>query len=131
MNLLHKEGFTYFFDPAACATCGGRCCRGESGYIWVNRGEIDRIAAYLLMNPIDFIASSVRQVDNRLSLRERRAGEEAVCLFFDLRACKCRIYPVRPAQCREFPFWEHFRNNMEALVRECPGVRLFEPSPAS
>lgn len=124
MELLRKEGFAYSFDPAACADCGGRCCRGEAGYIWVNPGEIDRIAVFLGANPLDFMAGSVRQVDNRLSLKERWTGEEAVCLFFDLQARKCRIYPVRPAQCREFPFWDHFRDCPEELAGECPGIRF-------
>jgi uncharacterized protein len=124
MDLLRRKGYAYAFDPAACANCAGRCCRGESGYIWVNRGEIDRIIAFLGTNPVDFMAHSVRQVDNRLSLCERWTGEEAVCLFFDVQAHRCRIYPVRPAQCREFPFWPHFRECPEELARECPGVRL-------
>lgn len=124
MELLRKEGFAYSFDPAACADCGGRCCRGESGYIWVNPGEIDRIAVFLGTNPLDFMAGSVRQVDSRLSLKERWTGEEALCLFFDLQARKCRIYPVRPAQCREFPFWDYFRDCPEELAGECPGVRF-------
>ena len=124
MELTRKEGFAYAFDPAACASCTGRCCRGESGNIWVNRDEIDRIVAHLGTNLVDFMANSVRQVDSRLSLRERWTEEEAVCLFFDVLARTCRIYPVRPIQCREFPFWAHFRDCPEQLARECPGVRL-------
>ncbi|MHB8790104.1 MAG: YkgJ family cysteine cluster protein [Desulfobulbaceae bacterium] len=124
MELLRKKGFSYSFDPGACANCSGHCCRGESGYIWVNRGEIDRIAAYLGTNPIDFMAGSVRQVDRRLSLKERWTGDEALCIFFDERIRGCRIYPVRPTQCREFPFWNHFRSCPEELAADCPGVRL-------
>lgn len=123
MDLLRKEGFPYAFDPESCTSCAGRCCRGESGNIWVNRGEIDLIVAYLGTNLVDFMAGSVRQVDGRLSLRERWSGEEAICLFFDVRACRCAIYPVRPAQCRAFPFWDHFRGCPEELAKECPGVR--------
>ena len=124
MDLLRTEGFAYSFDPEACASCSGRCCRGESGNIWVNREEIDLIAAYLGTNLVDFMAGSVRQVDSRLSLRERWSGEEAICLFFDVQACRCGIYPARPAQCRAFPFWDHFRSCPAELARECPGVRL-------
>ena len=124
MELLRKKGFPYSFDPGACANCSGRCCRGESGYIWVNRGEIDRIVAYLGTNSLDFMAGSVRQVDRRLSLQERWIGEEALCLFFDLATRRCLIYPVRPTQCREFPFWDYFRSCPEELAADCPGVRL-------
>lgn len=124
MERIRKQGFAYSFDPAACASCAGRCCRGESGNIWVTGGEIDRMVAFLGSNRIDFVASSLRRTDNRLSLRERRIGQEVVCLFFDFQTRRCQIYPVRPAQCREFPFWVHFRNCPEELVRECPGIRL-------
>ncbi|MFZ5797911.1 MAG: YkgJ family cysteine cluster protein [Desulfobulbus sp.] len=128
MALLRKQGFPYAFDPAACATCSGRCCRGESGNIWVTRSEIDRIVAFLGTNLVAFMAGSVRQVEGRLSLKERWAGEEALCIFFNERINGCRIYPVRPLQCREFPFWDYFRDVPEELAGECPGVRLFGSS---
>ena len=131
MELLRKEGFAYAFDPAMCASCAGRCCRGESGNIWVSGQEIDRIVAFLGTNRIDFMASAVRRMDNRLSLRELQVGQEAVCLFFDLQARRCRIYPVRPAQCREFPFWAPFRECPAELARECPGIILPEAAPPS
>lgn len=121
-EILRQDG--YAFAPASCASCGGRCCRGRSGNIWVSAPEIDQIIDFLGENRVDFLARSVRRTDNRLSLAECWAGNEAVCLFFDLAACGCRIYPVRPRQCREFPFWEHFRDRPEQLARECPGIRL-------
>ena len=130
MEYVRREGFAFAFAPAACAGCGGRCCRGRSGNIWVDREEIDRIAAFLGENRIDFLARSVRRVDNRLSLGERWTGEEAVCLFFDIPAGRCRIYPVRPRQCREFPFWDHFRDYPEQVADECPGVMLEQAHPS-
>ena len=36
MNLLRRSGFGYEFDASKCERCGGKCCTGESGYIWVS-----------------------------------------------------------------------------------------------
>ncbi len=49
-SVMKQEGFNYSFDPKACATCQGRCCTGESGYIYVNKKEIENIARLLEMD---------------------------------------------------------------------------------
>jgi len=118
-----KEGFDFCFEPAACDECGGRCCRGEPGHIWVSPAEIEGIASHLRTNPVDFTASCLRRVGGRLSIRERRTATDHFCLFFDEQSCRCTIYPVRPAQCRLFPFWNHFKTCREEVMKECPGVK--------
>lgn len=51
------------------------------------------------------------------------------CMFLTEKGCS--IYPVRPIQCRSFPFWpENISNvdNWENLKKMCPGIgrgRLF------
>ena len=37
--IVTKEGFDYAFDVRACSTCKGRCCTGESGYIYVSKNN--------------------------------------------------------------------------------------------
>ena len=47
------------------------------------------------------------------------------CRFLDEKN-GCTIYPVRPMQCRTFPFWaSHFDSpeDLEFLKADCPGVR--------
>ncbi|CUU75212.1 Uncharacterised protein [Campylobacter hyointestinalis] len=34
INIEKKDGFKYGFDPSFCQICGGKCCTGESGYIY-------------------------------------------------------------------------------------------------
>ena len=37
----------------------------------------------------------------------------------------CVIYPVRPAQCRTWPFWEsnlRSRKNWDSIAEGCPGI---------
>ncbi|GAB4334310.1 MAG: YkgJ family cysteine cluster protein [Desulfobulbaceae bacterium] len=123
MVVQRREGFPYSFDPAACSRCPGTCCRGRSGNIWVSSPEIDRIAAYLSISRIELVMTFLRSVDNRFSIRERPGDQQYECVFLDTVARGCTIYPVRPAQCRSFPFWDYFRTRLEELARECPGVR--------
>lgn len=130
VKLITKKGFDYCFDPAACDDCRGRCCRGESGYIWVSAVEVEHIAAYLRTSTVDLAARHLLRVDGRLSIRERRTGEELVCVFFDEQTARCAIYAVRPAQCRLFPFWDQFKTCREEVMRECPGVKPCPGGPA-
>lgn len=124
---VKMEGFDFCFDPAACSGCGGKCCRGEPGHIWVSAAEIERMASHLRTNTVDFTATCLRRVGNRLSLRERKTATEHVCLFFDEQTGRCTIYAVRPVQCRLFPFWDYYKKCREAVMRECPGVRPCRP----
>lgn len=122
---MTMEGFDFCFDPAACRSCGGRCCRGESGHIWVNAAEIERIAAYLRMSTVDFMAASLHRVDGRLTIRERKTKKDYLCLFFEEQTSRCAIYEVRPLQCRQFPFWDGFKGCRDRVMRECPGIRPY------
>ncbi len=122
MNLLTKEGFSFAFDPSACFSCEGNCCRGESGYIWLKGADIKAISAFLEIGLDDFKNNYVKKYYNGYSLKEIKVNEEYQCVFFDEKNKRCEIYPVRPTQCRTFPFWKHFKNNIEEVERECPGI---------
>jgi len=123
--------FPYDFDGAACAACGGRCCRGAGGYVWVSREELEAMADARGMNAGLFAKQYARRAQGRLSLQERVIGGEHFCCFFDRAGRRCLIYEHRPEQCRTFPFWERFKADQQELLRECPGVRLKEAGPAS
>ena len=101
-----------------CTRCGD-CCRGEPGFVWVRPSDITRIAKFLELDRKDFVRRHVRTVGSRYSLNEKPGGD---CIFWE---DTCRIYPVRPPQCRSFPFW---RDNLESpedweyVAERCPGV---------
>jgi hypothetical protein len=78
---------------------------------------------FLDFNTVDFMVRYACRLDGRKSLKERSAGNEFACIFLD-DGKTCAIYPVRPEQCRRFPFWDYFRTRREELARQCPGVRL-------
>lgn len=102
-----------------CTRCG-RCCTGE-GYVWLSERRIREIAEFLDATVAEFSHRYVRRVDNRLSLVEK---EHADCVFWE-RDKGCAIYPVRPVQCRTFPFWTEHLESAEAwtnLAEEVPGI---------
>lgn len=122
-TLISKEGYGYLFDPLKCASCGGKCCRGESGYIWVKEDEIEAMSKVLGMSLEDFAIMYIRKVGHRYSLNEKKLGEnDHACIFFDEEKEQCSIYEVRPMQCRTFPFWEQFKKNEQEVRDECPGI---------
>lgn len=103
----------------ACTRCGD-CCRGE-GHVWVEPQTIERIAAYLGLEPDGFSRRYVRRVGRDLSLVDKPNLD---CVFWASEG-GCEIYPVRPPQCRTFPFWRSnlaSRSTWDEAARECPGM---------
>ena len=123
-NIVKQEGFNFGFDVSKCASCEGNCCIGESGYIWSTPSEIDAMADFLKIGRDKFLKDFTRKVGYRISLRELKIKGSFHCIFFDPDKKGCSIYPVRPKQCRTFPFWDHFKENIDEVVKECPGIVL-------
>ncbi len=121
-GLMRCEGFSYSFDPRACETCQGNCCTGESGYIWVSPEELKMIANHLEMEEGTFIKEYLFKVRYRFTLKEIAYQDGFCCVFFDTIRKQCSIYPVRPSQCRTFPFWDYFKENINEVKKECPGI---------
>jgi len=117
-NLITKEGFPFKFDSSKCEECQGGCCRGGPGYVWVDADEVEQIARWTGLNPKEFI----RKINGKISLKEIKSGNEYLCFFLEPTTGKCQIYPVRPFQCQQFPFWERFKIYIEEVVTECPGI---------
>jgi len=109
-----------------CRRCG-TCCRGRPGYVWISDSEIMGVVGYLQMQLDSFGRQYLRQVGDRKSLVEKSNGD---CVFWE-KSIGCRIYPLRPAQCRAFPFWRQNLSDArtwESTARSCPGIgkgRLF------
>lgn len=90
-----------------CQRCG-RCCQGpEEGYVWVTTDEVVAIADYLRIPEDQARKKYVRRVAAaHYSLVERKDNRDCVFLTADEAGrCGCAIYPVRPMQCRTWPFW--------------------------
>jgi uncharacterized protein len=78
--------------------------------------EITRMAAFLGLSEFDFIQQYTRlRTDNRgLALQDKGNGE---CVFLDGR--DCRVQPVKPQQCRDFPNGWNFPG-FEKICRAVP-----------
>ena len=119
---MYQEGFPYAFNPKACQTCAGKCCIGESGYIWVSHEEIEAITKKLLLTKENFINNYLLKIRYRFTIKEIPYEGGYGCIFFNREKKMCSIYDVRPSQCRTFPFWEYFKENIDEVVTECPGI---------
>lgn len=121
--MIKQDGFDYEFDPKKCDECGGKCCTGESGYIWIDENEIKKLSEYLGYKPELIKEIFLEKFDNRYSIKEKPYQNGWACIFFDEKNKNCSIYEYRPKQCRSFPFWEYFKTNYKELEMECIGVK--------
>ena len=107
-----------------CRECGN-CCTGEPGYVWVTRDEIRRIAKYLELEGDWLGKDQIHRVGFRYSLTEKANGD---CIFLQHNSDGkriCGIYPVRPHQCRTWPFWTVNLKSVSAwreASQKCPGM---------
>jgi Fe-S-cluster containining protein len=102
-----------------CTRCGA-CCTGPPGFVWVNEEEVAAIADFRGETVAEIEARFLREVGSKRSLRERANGD---CVFYEKQA-GCTIYPVRPRQCRTWPFWEsnvRTPEDWQRTCRVCPG----------
>ena len=80
---MYEDGYNYAFDPNACEDCGGNCCTGESGYIFLNQKEMEGIAQYLELPMAELKEEYLFKKGYKFSIKERITGESHDCIFFD------------------------------------------------
>jgi Fe-S-cluster containining protein len=110
----YQEGLRF-----RCTRCGN-CCTGAPGFVWVNDEEIDALAKFHGLPREQVEQLYTRWLGGRRSLREKANGD---CIFFD-KAAGCTVYPVRPRQCRTWPFWEsnvRSPEDWQETCQVCPG----------
>jgi Fe-S-cluster containining protein len=121
--MLEKENYPYKFNENKCATCEGNCCIGESGYIWITKDEYVKLASLLKISVEKLGEKYLFKVGYKFSIKEKQISPSSyACVFFDLDKKQCSVYDARPSQCRTFPFWEHFKQNIEEVKKECPAI---------
>jgi len=108
----------------SCTQCGN-CCSGDPGYVWATKEEIAKISAFLGRTDGWLDRTHLRRVGLHYSLTEHANGD---CVFLKRENGKsmCTIYPVRPLQCRTWPFWtENLRSKKtwdDLAESKCPGM---------
>ncbi|HUO10267.1 MAG TPA: YkgJ family cysteine cluster protein [Phycisphaerae bacterium] len=125
-SVWYAEGLSF-----ECTQCGN-CCTGSPGYVWLTIDDMEKIADHLGLPFDDFTRTYVRRIaggkggGNRFSLLEKKNYD---CVFLtrdDKGKAGCRIYSVRPMQCRTWPFWNDNLKAENAWTRasdNCPGMR--------
>ena len=127
-----------------CMQCGN-CCTGGPGYVWISDVEVERLAEFLKLRADEVRSRYCRKVGGRWTLNERRTPQGLYdCVFLTeieaprvkgkalppgqavpIKRRGCSIYPVRPLQCRTWPFWDSnlsSREMWEHAGTKCPGL---------
>jgi Fe-S-cluster containining protein len=126
MSLLKKKTPWYSCGlHFGCIQCG-RCCSGpDEGYIWVTKEEAELIADFLKITVGQLNKKYLRRVGLRRTIIEEPASKDCIFLRNLGDAKICLIYPVRPSQCRIWPFWPCNLinpNSWNAAAGRCPGI---------
>ncbi len=102
-----------------CTKCGD-CCR-RPGLVELTREDLERIARFLETTAYDLVMCHDIEFDQGAWWLEVEEGES--CIF--LEEDRCTIEPVKPAQCRAYPFWPEIVIEDGGWGREaehCPGI---------
>ena len=102
-----------------CTGCGHCCTGGKSYYVAATRTEQRRIQKFLKIGWAWFRRRYVVRVDAHTEGLTMAGG---ACAFLDGQ--RCRIYAVRPAQCRTYPFWPELADpkTWRAESKRCEGI---------
>ena len=101
-----------------CRQCGD-CCAGRGG-IFVKPGEVEAMAALLALPVPEFC----RLYLEASALGPRLAVAEGVCVFL-MEGKYCRVHPVKPFICRQWPFLPALLvdpDELENAKTACPGL---------
>jgi len=102
-----------------CRQCGD-CCAGRGG-IHVKPQEVAAMAALLSMSVDDFCGSYMEDSVTGPRLTVAANG----CCVFLLEGNFCRVHPVKPFICRQWPFLPALLVNPDELEHAkgaCPGI---------
>ena len=127
----YAEGLSF-----TCTQCGN-CCTGGPGFVWISDEEVERLAEFLKLTKDEVIDKYCRKIGRRISLNETlMPNGNYDCIFLTeiepapgagvrQKRRGCSIYPVRPLQCRTWPFWDgnlSSRKAWEISSKRCPGM---------
>ena len=101
-----------------CQQCGD-CCAGRGG-IYVKPDEMEAMAALLSLPVAEFR----RRFVEASALGPRLTVADGVCVFL-LEGKYCRVHPVKPFICRQWPFLAALLvdpDELESAKTACPGL---------
>ncbi len=105
-----------------CVGCG-RCCQGpDEGYIWTTENEIKLQAKCLGITIDEYKKKYTKKLFANRTIVEEPFNND--CIFLENRK-SCKIYSVRPNQCRTWPFWDMNLvdpDTWNQAAQRCPGI---------
>jgi Fe-S-cluster containining protein len=102
-----------------CRRCGA-CCLGRGG-VRLDEKQAGEAAAWLRLSPADFTR---RYLAPGPPPRDVLTGNDGFCLFHQADG-RCRIHPVKPDVCRQWPFLPALLTRDRAFLeagQACPGL---------
>jgi hypothetical protein len=109
-----------------CVGCGNCCAGPQEGDIWISAAEIEMLAKHLAMPEDQVRERFIMRSGSRTGIIEDKITRD--CVFLQTGADGkrgCSIYPVRPNQCRTWPFWNWnlaSPRDWEEAAQRCPGI---------
>lgn len=105
-----------------CTGCGQCCTGGPDYFVFIGAGEAEAIRRYLGLTTQWFKRRYLRRApEGELVINNGGGGR---CVFLNADNA-CRIYAVRPLQCRTYPFWPETVQSRGTWRREalrCEGI---------
>ena len=104
-----------------CTGCGKCCTGGDDHYIAMSNTEANRIQKHLNITTAWFRRRYVTHLTRNTLTARIQNGH---CVFLNANG-KCRIYQLRPIQCRTYPYWPEILENKQAWdseAKHCEGV---------
>lgn len=108
-----------------CLQCGACCAGPDEGYIWVTKPEIALIARFLDVQAGQLWGRYLKHMGKRATIVEKPVNRDCIFLTNTDGKWGCAIYPVRPNQCRTWPFWPDNLATPDAWNRaatKCTGI---------
>lgn len=116
----YADGLRFTCQP----DCGACCTNHENyAYVYLREDDFEALHTFLGLDADTFANRYTELEEGYLTLRM----DDPACPF--LEGSRCTVYPVRPVQCRTFPFWPEIlanRRSWERLRRFCPGIGVGE-----
>ena len=116
MPRINIQTPVHFKCQAGCSSC----CTTNGGTVAISENDIKRISGYLKISVPEFEKKYTRRIGSQSALTDK---DENACIFLEKH--KCLIYPVRPGQCKTFPFWPQnlkSEKRWHIIMDECPGI---------
>ena len=118
--------FERFSLRFSCTQCGKCCITAGDYHVFLTESEAQEICSHLQLSRGWFRRRYLRRLEEGDLVLASGTGDG--CVFLSARG-HCRVYPVRPLQCRSYPFWPELAGNARAWNREmrrCEGINQGE-----